>query len=308
MADTTLALEALQLLDAIARRGSFAAAAQELGRVPSAVTYSVRRLEEQLDVLLFDRRGYRARLTPAGEELLREGRNLLAAADDLVRRVRRIATGWEQELRIALDTAVPFTRLLPLLARFTQAAPTQVRVMHEVLGGTWDALVTGRADLALGAADTGPAPERLSAGCRHVELGRVHFVFCVAPRHPLASVPAPIAPAQLRRHRQVVIGDTSRRLAPRAAGLLDVADVLTVPSMEAKLAAQIAGLGVGHLPTSLAADAIARGKLVARTLLHGRADVDVVLHLAWRGDARGKAVDWWRGALRSPAQRAALTG
>jgi DNA-binding transcriptional LysR family regulator len=106
----------------------------------------------------------------------------------------------------------------------------------------------------------------------------------------------------------VVIGDTSRRLAPRAAGLLDVADVLTVPSMEAKLAAQIAGLGVGHLPASLAADAIAHGKLVARTLLHARTDVDVVLHLAWRGDTRGKALDWWRGALKTPAQRAALVG
>ena len=49
-------------------------------------------------MLLFDRRGYRARLTPAGEELLREGRHLLAAADELARRVRRVASGWEQEL------------------------------------------------------------------------------------------------------------------------------------------------------------------------------------------------------------------
>jgi DNA-binding transcriptional LysR family regulator len=41
-------LESLQLIDAIARRGSFAGAADELGRVPSAITYAVRRLEDDL--------------------------------------------------------------------------------------------------------------------------------------------------------------------------------------------------------------------------------------------------------------------
>ncbi|HZF80689.1 MAG TPA: LysR family transcriptional regulator, partial [Rubrivivax sp.] len=55
--DSALALtpEALQMMDTSARTGSFAAAARELGKVPSALTYSVRQLEEALDVLLFDR-------------------------------------------------------------------------------------------------------------------------------------------------------------------------------------------------------------------------------------------------------------
>jgi len=59
--------ELLILVDAIARHGSFAKAARELGKVPSAVTYSIRKLEDGLDVLLFDRSGHRALLTPAGE-------------------------------------------------------------------------------------------------------------------------------------------------------------------------------------------------------------------------------------------------
>jgi molybdenum-dependent DNA-binding transcriptional regulator ModE len=125
-----LTLDALQLLDAIARRGSFAAAAAELGRVPSAITYAVRKLEDDLDVLLFDRRGYRAQLTAAGEELLREGRSLLLAADELTRRVQRVADGWERELRIALDTIIPFERLLPLIDGFCGVAPTQLRITH----------------------------------------------------------------------------------------------------------------------------------------------------------------------------------
>jgi DNA-binding transcriptional LysR family regulator len=187
-----LTLESLQLVDAIAHHGSFGRAARALGRVPSAVTYSVRRLEDDLDVLLFDRRGHKAELTPAGEELLREGRHLLAAADDLVRRVQRVARGWERDLRIALDGVIAFERLLPYLARFCTLAPTQVRITHEVLGGTWDALSAGRADIGIGATHDGPPTARLGVPYRTLELGRVAFVFAVAPTHPLATLPEPL--------------------------------------------------------------------------------------------------------------------
>jgi DNA-binding transcriptional LysR family regulator len=303
-----LTLDALQLIDAVARRGSFAAAAAELGRVPSAVTYAVRKLEGDLDVLLFDRRGYRARLTPAGEELLREGRHLLAAAEDLARRVQRVADGWERELRIALDAVIPFARLLPLVESFCTEAPTQLRLTHEVLGGTWDALIGGRADLAIGASQDGPEQGRVGAGYGAFELGELAFVFAVAPSHPLAALPAPLPLAELRRHRQVVVGDTSRRLAPRTVGLVGAPDVLTVPTMDAKLAAQVAGLGVGFLPEPLARAAIARGELVVKTTetVRNEGSGVVRLQVAWRADARGRALDWWLAALRTPAQRAVL--
>ena len=93
-----ISLDALLVLDAIARRGSFAAAAEELHRVPSSVTYAIQKLEESLDTPLFDRRGHRARLTRAGEALLREGRDLLTLTDRVARNVKRIAPG-ERDIR-----------------------------------------------------------------------------------------------------------------------------------------------------------------------------------------------------------------
>src|SRR2546428_12965438 len=90
--------EALAMMDTIARTGSFAAAARELGRVPSALTYQVRQLEGARDALLFDRRARQARLTPAGEELLEEGRRVLAELDDLTDRVQRVSSGSEAHL------------------------------------------------------------------------------------------------------------------------------------------------------------------------------------------------------------------
>jgi len=301
-----LSLDSLLLVDAVARRGGFAAAADELGRAPSAVTYAARRLEEDLDVLLFDRRGYRARLTPAGEELLREGRQLLAAAEDLRRRVQRVARGWERELRIAVDSVLPFDRLLPLVGEFCAQAPTQLRFGHEVLGGTWDALASGRADLAIGATAGGPQAAA-GAGYRTRTLGELQFVFAVAPGHPLAAVTAPLSGTQMRAHRQIVVGDTSQRLAPRAAGLFGAADTITVPSMADKIAAQAAGLGVGYVPLHLIRGHLARGALVAKSTESEREQGErIPVYAAWRADARGKAIDWWLARLSAAEVREAL--
>jgi DNA-binding transcriptional LysR family regulator len=306
MTTSPLSLDSLRMLDAVARRGGFAAAAGELGRAPSAVTYAARKLEDQLDALLFDRRGYRARLTPAGEELLHEGRRLLAAAEDLRRRVQRVARGWERELRIAVDSALPFARLIPLLGEFCGQAPTRLRLSHEVLGGTWDALAAGRADLAIGATENGPQVGA-ATGFRTSKLGELQFVFAVAPGHPLAAAAAPLSLAQMRSHRQIVVGDTSQRLAPRAAGLLGSADTITVASMDDKIAAQAAGLGVGYVPLHLIRGHLARGELLVKQTESEREHGErAPLYVAWRAEARGRALDWWLARLSADEVRAAL--
>src|SRR3546814_16289361 len=112
--------ELLYMVDAIARHGSFAKAARELDKVPSAVTYAVRKLEDALDVLLFDRSGHRARLTPAGETLLQDGRQVLQSLDALAGRVKRVATGWELELRVAVNAVLPQPTLYDVVQEFLQ--------------------------------------------------------------------------------------------------------------------------------------------------------------------------------------------
>ncbi len=293
----SVSLDALAVLDAIERRGSFAAAALELDRVPSAITYTVRRLEDDLDLLLFDRRGHRARLTPAGRALVDSGRELLAAAAAAEQRARRVATGWETRLRIAVDAVIPLARVYPLVAAFYAeceargVAHTELRISREVLGGAWDALAEGRADLVLGAPGDPPA----GGGYRVRALANVTNVFAVAPTHPLALAQEPLTEAQIRRHRGIVAADTSRRLAPRSVGVLAGQPTLTVPDLEAKLAAQLAGLGCGFLPLPLAAPHLAAGRLVERAVEAppppGRA------HLAWHGGTPGKALAWWLDAV-----------
>ncbi|SFC69007.1 LysR family transcriptional regulator [Collimonas sp. OK412] len=302
-----LTLEALQILDTIARKGSFAAAAVELDRVPSALTYSVRKLEEDLDVLLFDRRGHRAKLTGAGLELLTEGRHLLLAAQELERRVKRAATGWEVELRIVLDSIIPFDSLLPLIEAFDREnAGTRLRISHETLSGVWEALLSDRADLVIGAPHGGPDSIRMSGGFQTRQLGTIEWVFAVAPGHPLANAPEPLTAGLIQQYRAVAVGDTSRSLPGITSGLLSGQDILTVPSIAAKLQAQLRGLGCGHLPRWMAAPYFASGALIEKQTIEAKPTDKT--QIAWRTPVVGKSLKWFITQLSEPAIQHTLLG
>jgi len=295
-----LSLESLEVLDAIERKGSFAAAAHELGKVPSALTYVVRKLEDDLDVLLFDRRRHRAELTPAGRALLDEGRHLLQAADDLARRVKRLATGWEATLTIVVDDLVHFRALMPVIQDFyAENTATRLRFCREVMAGTWDALLAGRADLLLGPAHTMPVQ-----GIQTRTLGEIPFVFTVAAHHPLAHMAEPLPASAISRHRIVAVGDTSRNLPARTIGILAGQDTLVVPTMADKVQAQIRGLGCGWLPVPLAQPYLDSGVLIAKETTEDRRAG--TFQMAWRNNMRGKALQWWVEKLEDPRLAQAL--
>jgi DNA-binding transcriptional LysR family regulator len=306
---SALSPENLQLVGTVARTGSMAAAARELGLVPSALTYRMRQIEDALDVLLFDRSSRRAQLTPAGAELLRAGEHLLHELEAVAQRVRRIATGWESELTIAADALIARNTLFELCEAFyALGAPTRLRLRAETLSGTWEALLNGQADLALGV----PAELVPTTGLRMQVMGQVDFVFAVAPHHPLARHTEPLEDAEIQPHRAVAAADSARRGGGVTVGLLPGQDVLTVPSMQYKLEAQLRGLGCGHLPLPLARPYIEAGRLVVKAL--NRPNRSLRAAYVWRGresatgDApgEGRALHWWLEQLQQPRTRLAL--
>jgi DNA-binding transcriptional LysR family regulator len=284
-----LSLEALQIVDAIDRRGSFAKAAQELHRVPSTISYTVGKLEEDLGLQVFERNGPRILLTAAGRELLKEGRYLLKAAADLEQRVKRVASGWETELAIGMDSMFSPLALSSDIADFYQAAPhTRLRLVQETLSGAWEALLDRRVDLLVGVAGEGPA----GGGYVTRPIGQMRFVFAVAPAHPLAASDRPLGRADLQDQRAIAVGDSARNLAPRTVGLLLGQDALTVPTMHLKYQFQLAGLGFGFLPEPCARAAIANGLLVEKQVEETRGAE--TFYVAWRSGDEGAALRWWR--------------
>ncbi|HEY8050576.1 MAG TPA: LysR family transcriptional regulator [Ramlibacter sp.] len=294
--------DALSLLQAVAQTGSFAAAARELGLVPSAVTYRIRQIEEALDVLLFDRSSRQARLTDAGAELLREGARLLQEIDAVANRVKRVATGWESQLTIAVDTVISCSTVMELAQAFFDLTPTtRLRLRDEALAGTLESLTAGEADLAIGVVqEPGTA-----AGVQTLPLGDVEFVFVVAPHHPLANAKEPISDELRQKHRAIAVADSVQRGAAATFGLLAGQDVLTVPTMRAKLDAQLRALGAGFLPEPMARPHIERGTLVVKAVQRNQRLVR--LNYSWRTTPDpGRALQWWLQQLGSPATRQAL--
>ena len=327
MTDRSLSLtpDALLMMDTIARTGSFAAAARELGKVPSALTYSVRQLEEALDVLLFDRRSRQARFTAAGEELLEEGRRLMTEIDAVANRVRRVATGWEGQLTLVVEDVIDRRTLFELCEAFYALDPqgrsgpagqggpgTRLRLRTEVMSGTWEALVNGQADLAIG---VGSGTEPPPSGVASDPLGAMPFVFAVAPHHPLAGHAGPIADHELLHYRAVAVADSAQRLSPRTVNLLPGQEVLTVSTMADKIEALRRGMGCGFAPAHLLRPLVAAGELLVKPTQ--RPDNRPTMSYAWRcptgpkGSRRpppGLALQWWLKQLASPTTRQALLG
>ncbi|MDP1739999.1 MAG: LysR family transcriptional regulator [Polaromonas sp.] len=296
--------EALGLIEAVHRYGSMAAAARELGVVPSALTYRIRQVEDALDVLLFDRSSRQARLTEAGKELLREGSRLLLELDAVANRVKRVATGWEPSLTLAVDSVISRSTVMELCeAFFALTPPTRLRLREEALSGTLEALTSGQADLAIGVA----IEPGVHKSVQSKPLGNIHFIYAVAPHHPLALATEPVTDAMLMPHRAVAVADSVQRGSGVTVGLLGGQDIFTVPGMQEKLAAQLRGLGGGFLPEYLARPHIATGRLVEKRVQ--RAARVMPIAYAWRrtdSGPEGRALQWWLQQLARPATRQAL--
>lgn len=296
--------DSLAMLQGIADAGSFAAAARACGMVPSALTYRVRQIEDALDVLLFDRSSRQARLTEAGHELLREGARLLAEVDAIANRVKRVATGWEPTLTIAIDSIIHRTVVLELCeAFFALNPPTRLRLRAETLSGTLEALTSGQADLAIGV----PAESASTAGFQVRALGNQRFIYVVAPHHPLARETEPLSDELIRQNRAVAVADSVQRGGGMTLGLLGGQEVFTVPNMSIKLEAQLRGIGSGFLPDSLAMPYVKTGRLVEKPV--ERTERIVHVSYAWRKSPNhGNALKWWLDQLDSAQTRAALLG
>ncbi|GAA0564719.1 MAG: LysR family transcriptional regulator [Alteromonadaceae bacterium] len=282
-----LSLDALRALDAIDRKGSFAAAAEALYKVPSALSYTIAKLEADLDVALFDRSKQKAQLTPAGQLLLDQGRALLHAANQLQNAVKQLDTGWETQFVIAKDSIVPNTPVLNVITQFLQLGKiTQVRMTEEVMAGGWEALQTGRADIAVGLSG-----DFAKGQFTVLPMGEVEFVFAVAPHHQLAALDRIVSQEDVQQHTAVIVADSAIDAPKRSSGLFDTRQRVIVDNMQAKIAAQKQGLGIGFLPRHLISNELARGELIAKASSIPRDKLP--LYLAWHKQSQGQALNWF---------------
>ncbi|MFA7552642.1 MAG: LysR substrate-binding domain-containing protein [Spongiibacteraceae bacterium] len=282
-----LTLDALEVLDAIDRKGSFAAAALSLNKVPSAISYTMQKLEQDLAITLFQRQGRKSVLTSAGQYLLQQGRQLLIAANELAMSTQQVATGWEPQLRIAVDHLLPDDYLFPLIKPLYQRHPSiNIDIHQEVLAGTWEALINNRVDLIIGAV---AAPSSLQ-GIRSLPWQSIAMVMVAAPDHPACQQPSPLTDTALQQYRTIIVRDSSTTLRSLNRGISGNKHSLYVPNMAMKIQAHCQGLGVGSVPRHLVTQQLQQGDLIE---LHSERSVEPAsTHIAWKTSNRGQALQW----------------
>ncbi|WP_347988401.1 LysR family transcriptional regulator [Methylomonas sp. AM2-LC] len=289
-----LSLEAIQIIDAIDRTGSMSGAADFLHRVPSTISYAVGKLEEQLNIKLFDRNGPKISLTAAGITLLNEGRLLLQAFGDLESRLHKIALGYESELRIVFDSLIPSRVFINDLLSFNALeCGTRIRFSTETMGGVWEALREERSDIIIAVGD---CPNWSGYQIRQIDT--VDFAFCVSPDHPLAKAEQPLKSDDLYEHTVIVVADSARSLPAKTIGLLSGQKRITVPNFDIKIQFQLAGLGFGFLPRKLITTYLKDGALIELAVTEARPPEPV--WLAMRTADKGEAASWWYKILSRP--------
>jgi DNA-binding transcriptional LysR family regulator len=252
-----ISLDAIETLEAIQDTGSFAGAARRLHKVQSAVSYSIRQLESALGVTLFDRAGHRAELTEVGRAVLEEGRLLLSRARRLETLASRFQDHWEPRLEVVLDGILPIQPILQVLKRVAdEAVPTRLQVKVEFLGGVQDRFEKDRADVML-VKDYTPSPALIPH-----RLPEVEAVLVASREHPLAHAEAPLELADLHRHVEITVHDSSESRRLVNPHLLGGERVFYLSDFLTKKTALLLGLGFGWMPVYLVEEELASGALL----------------------------------------------
>ncbi len=282
----------LEILYSIERLGTFAKAAKHLHRTPSAITQSVQKLEHLVNFKIFDRSNYTLKFTPEGRLLMERGRSMVKQMERLENELHLVQKGWPTEFGIAFDDLLSCEGVFSILKVFQKQSPIiSIKVHREVMNGSWDALMQDRAILVFGV--SGEPPPELP--CAQMDLGIVSFVFAISPQHPLAKKPEPLNPEDLASAYSIVISDTAN-VPGRTSGIYPGQSIIFVPHMEAKIQAQVQGLGVGYLPKHRIEHLLQKGLLVERAV--ARLKTKVALKIAWRTDVNSEPLNWFLEHLK----------
>ena len=255
----SFSLEQLRALDAVVRYGGFTKASKHLHRVPSALTYLIRGLEEQLEVKLFERQGRRAVLTEAGSKILRHARAVLESSAGLERAAQELRDGWEAELAVVVDGALPQGRITHCLRRFADPdVPTRLRVDIEYQEGVIDRFHSGEAEIGLCLGFRGDGDEK---GYHCHPLEPLELLLVAGATHPLAK--GVVTPERRAPHAELITRDSSPRFAREFKPSFEGSKTTVFLSdFHSKRAALLAGAGYGWIPKHFVESDLKTGALV----------------------------------------------
>jgi len=260
MSTPKISLDQWAALVSVVESGGYAKAGEALHKSQSTLTYAIQKMEELLGVKLFEIRGRKAVLTPAGEVLYRRGKTLLDEAGRLEHAAGELAKGWEPEIRLAVEIIFPTWLLLECFAKFAAERPeTRIELIESVLGGTDEALSGRAVELAIGSS--------IPPGFVGDTLMPVRLICVAAPSHPLHALGRSLTLDDLRRHRHLVIRDSGVQRSRPGGWLNEIR--WTVSHKATSIRAAVMGLGYAWYAEDAIREELDRGTLKPLPLREG---------------------------------------
>lgn len=275
-----LDLDSIRVLRTIVERGSFAAAAKALHRAQSAVSYQIKKLEEVLNLEIFDRSEYRAILTPAGQAILDEGIHLLNQAEHIEELALQLNQEWEPSFEVVIDGILEIPPIMSAMkALLAEDIPTKISLTMEYLGGVQYRFDKNQADLML------VKEYKKSTQLLSLPLADVECLICVGKSHPLAKLDN-VSITQLQKYVELSVHDSSEQ---------DDYDVVHMhfgsertfflSDFKSKKQALLQGIGFGWMPYYLVKQELDNGELFEVKYQHG-SRFSFTPHLVWRAQKK----------------------
>lgn len=233
--------------------GSFKAAAAELHKTQPAISQSIKKLEEEMGVLLFDRSEYRPKLTDHGRVFFERSQRLLLGMQDLEGLTKSFREKDEPEISVSLDGVSPMPLLLSVLRKFGNEHPfTKLNLNLTVLNGAEDHVLNREA--SIGITHFLARPEALEI----VPITKIRMLPVM--EKTLFEEKNVRSQRDLQDIDQIVVGGGQRK-SGMSFGLLDSGKKWRLNDFNFKRDIILSGLGWGHLPEHTVLSELREGKL-----------------------------------------------
>lgn len=240
-------LDQLEAVNAVVQYGSFRSAAEKLNRSQPALSATIKQLEEEFDIQIFDRSEYRPKLTTAGAAFLNVAKSTIASAQYTARVATELGRmKAETQLEISVDALIS-TEIIEMIVLecARPVLPVNLIIHKSILKGSYQGLQNGEIDLALGPRPD--APDELEA----IHLENVSLVGTVSRR--LLQEKKKPTPDFLAKHPQILVYDKRfdeppDDLLPKNS-LSQAGHKIFVPDHFTKLKLIEAGVGWGRIST-----------------------------------------------------------
>jgi len=265
-------IEHLECFKTIVELGSFRKASEHLNKVQSAVSYSVKSLEEYVGYELFDRSTYRPTITKKGKLLYSQVKTFLSAENQLERFAFNLKDQDVSTLRVAIDPVIDTSKIIPAIKKIKKEFPDiEIRLQTAILNGPIDLLKNDLVDIAI---------TNNFGGGMDLEFKPVVEFSLVAVTSPnFIKEYKTIKPEYLEQYTQIVVDDKSSS-SKESFGFLETSPKWSVSDFTIKKDLILNGLGWGNMPQHMVKNEIKNKELV---VINGLRKSKIFSHIVRKG-------------------------